>query len=353
MPQTKLLYPYEYTSQIRLIPRDPHDADDDTRSFKWATVEDESDEDVTTFDLSHEDLPWERIRFEVEASLPDEELEKLVPVGGDATEELRMYVGIASPLTRLREAVELVRDGALWRSHVVIRRSQVSGTVQLTPFLVRATDLPDGTVGPDGIMVASGHAMRVGEGRRLALMVDPPNRSLKGFVKTVWEDFSQSQDPMRRANDTLPFDLDLDGEEPILILNSLQLGMRAALYSRKRTGGAAVMRHTLNAAIAQSVWMQLYLASVASLDYSEDTGEVGLPAQNWKRRVLDGLIDQLSSTLPRDQRLKSIVQLRDSQMQTLAPTLSRAAQRTIRMGRLIREAERAAERFTDVQEVTP
>ncbi|NOT08198.1 MAG: hypothetical protein HOP28_08330 [Gemmatimonadales bacterium] len=350
MPQTKLLYPYEYSSQIRLVARDPYDPAEEGRVFKWATVEEESSEEVSTLDLSHEDRPWARICFKVEASMPEEELAELVPLGADVSSDLHMYLSIICPATRLREAVELVRDDNVWRGDITIRHSHVRGTVQLTPFLVRATDLPAGTAPTSGLMLATDHAMRVGEGRRLALVVDPPNRSLKGLVKTVWERFGESSDATRRSNDSLPFDLDLGGEEPVLFLNSSQTGMRAALHSRARTGAAAVMRHTVNAAIAQSVWLQLFLAAVAGLDCSEGSEEIGLPSQQWKRRVLDTLVAQLPSNLPRDERIRSLVQMRDDQMETLVPRLAFVAQRVVRMGRLIRDAERAAERFLDLQE---
>ena len=353
MPQSKLLYPYEYTSQIRLVARDPHDPTDEDRVFRWSTVEEESNEEVGTLDLTHEDRPWERLRFQVEASLPDDDVARLLPMGAAPSQELKMYVGVTCTTTRLREAVELGRDGDVWRGHVALRRSQVRGTVELTPFLVRATDLLTEPAFPQGQPLATEHAMRVGEGRRLALVVDPPNRALKGFVKTVWENFAESTDPVRRGNDSLVHDLDLGGDEPVLVLNSGHTGMRAALHSRKRTGGAAVMRHTLNAGIAHDVWLQLFLVALGAIDYSEESGEVTLPGQPWKRRVLEALIENVPSTLPKDQRLKNLVQLRDGQMEILVPSLSLAAQRIIRMNRLLREAERSAERFIDAPESSP
>ena len=350
MPQSKLLYPYAYTSQIRLIARDPHDPDDEQRVFKWLQVEEESDDEVTTLDLSHEERLWERLRFQAEALLAEEELRGLIPPDAKVEDELRMFVGVVCSATRLREAVELTFDGKSWTGDIAVRRSAVRDVVSLAAFLVRRTDL----LGDDAIKpeepVATEHDMRVGEGRRLALVVDPPNRTLKGFVKTVWENFSESTDPIRKANDTQPYDLDLSGDAPCLVLNAKLEGMRAALHSRKRTGGAAVMRHATNAGIALSVWIQLFVAALASVEVSEETGELVLPSHAWKRRVLEALVDQLSSTMPRDMRLKNAAQLLDGQVEVLMPMLAMAAQRTIRMGRLVRDAERAAERFSDGQE---
>ena len=150
MPQTKLLYPYEYSSQIRLTPSDPHDPADEARVFKWTPVDEESDEDVTTLDLSHEDRNWDRLRFRVEASLPEDEVATLIQAGATVSEDLRMYVGVTCPSTRLREAVELAFADGRWVGHVLVRRGQVRDTVQLSPFLVRATDLPDSATGVDG-----------------------------------------------------------------------------------------------------------------------------------------------------------------------------------------------------------
>jgi hypothetical protein len=349
MPQTRMLFPYAHTSQIALRPSDPYDPTDEDRIFNWTPIDTESDEEVSTYDLSHEQRSWEQIRFKVEASLPEEELNQLLPTGFHIDADVRMYVGLECASTRLREAVELVRTASEWSGDILIRRKHVRGTVRLTPFLVRATDIPS-LPSDASAQVATEHAMRIGEGRSLALVVDPPDRKLQRFVNTVWEHFESSANPLRRDNKSLVFDLELDGEEPLLILNSAYTGMRAALHSRKRSGGAAVMRHAVNGTIAVTVWTQLYLAAIGSIDYSEESGELTMPATAWKRRVLQGLIDQAPSNLPKDERLKSMVQLRDEHLELLVPMLALTAQKAVRLGKLIKDAERAAESIASGEE---
>ncbi len=81
MPRTKRLYPYEISNQLsRVSPQsDPYDPDYEDMDLKWLLREEESDEEVQTLDLSRADVKWSRLHLNLEASLPEEELKRVLP----------------------------------------------------------------------------------------------------------------------------------------------------------------------------------------------------------------------------------------------------------------------------------
>jgi hypothetical protein len=343
MPRTKSLYPYEISSQLNLKPSDPYDPDHEEMDLHWLLREDESDEEVQTLDLSRSDLHWSRLHLKLEASLPDAELRRVLPEPSQPSDDATLLVTVICSPTRVREVVPLTFDGDRWRGDVVIRREDVRGAVRLMPRLVRRTDLP-GSDG-DGAGIAREHAFIVAEGRSLDLVIDPPIRSLQGLLKIMWEDFQESANSWRKEHSGLVFDLDLNDSDPTLYLNSRNSGFRAALHSKKIKGAAAVIRHLGNAVVAQTVWLQLFAAAVASLDTNEETGEVQPPPDGWKQAVIRTLLAHVYQNVPESERLSRLAELRSGeQIGTLMSLLAATAQGVTKTSSLIRSAERAADR---------
>jgi hypothetical protein len=347
MPLTKRLYPYEISGQLNLKPSDPYDPDDETLDLHWLVREEDTDDEVQTLDLSRPDVNWRRLHLNLEASLPEEELRRVLPEPSDPAADARMVVSLVCSPTRMREVVRLTFEDGHWNGHVMIRRQDVRGVVRLMPRLVRATDLP--IEGNGAGLVAREHGFIVAEGRSLDLVVDPPVRTLQGILRIAWEDFSRSSNAWRHAHETLVFHLELDENQPVLFLNSRHTGFRAALHSRKTRGGAAVIRHLGNALVAQTVWFQLFVAAVAGLDINEETGEIQLPAEDWKQAVMRTLLSLVYRGSPESERLARLADLRSGeQIGTLSAVLSAAAQEVVKTQSLIRSAERAAEAVRDV-----
>lgn len=343
MPRTKTLFPYEISNQLSLRPTDPYDPDHEDLDLHWLLREEESDEEVQTLDLSRADVRWTRLHLKLEATLPEEEVQRVLPAPSQQGEDASLLVSVICSPTRLREVVPLTFDGDRWAGDLVIRRDEVRGTVRLMPRLVRRTDLPE-TSG-DRALIAREHAFIVAEGRSLDLVVDPPIRSLQGLLKIMWEDFQQSGNSWRKEHSSLVFDLDLNETEPTLYLNSRNSGFRGALHSKKLKGSAAVIRHLGNAVVAQTVWLQLFAAAVASLDTSEETGEIQPPGSGWKQAVMRTLLSHVYQNVPEGERLGRLAELRSGeQIGTLMSLLAATAQEVTKASSLIKAAERAADR---------
>ncbi len=110
------------------------------------------------------------------------------------------------------------------------------------------------------------------------------------------------------------------------------------------------MRHLGKPSSASAVWLPLFAPTVASLDTSEETEDVQMPADGWKQAVIRTLLAHVFHNVPEGERLSRLAELRSGeQIGTLMALLSAAAQEVTKTSSLIgSRAERAADKTLEV-----
>jgi len=342
MPLTTRLYPYELSTLLQLVPDDPFDPTQEDLDLSWIVKTDETEDDVVTMDVSHSDATWRELRFGLDASLPQPEIARVLAPGSSMKGDAELVVTMECARTKLRRAVVLSNEGqGHWRGDITVRRSDVREVVTLTPKLVRTRAIPGGDL--DGPAVARQRNFLMAVGRSLRLIVDPTERRLKGVLDTKWEEFRVSDNPWRKSHSNDVYHLDVSDVEPTLWLNEGLAKFRAALHGHQPKGGDAVIRKLGNATIAQSVWLQLFMMAIATLDEDEDGGIVA-PREGWKRAVLQVLLSQLFVGVPEDERMRKMFDMKTGdQAAVLLSELGTAAQQVVNTKKLVSEAISAAE----------
>lgn len=347
MPTTMFLYPHTLSKSIGLRVVDPYDPTQENVDFgRWFRIE-ERDAIELAIDLSREDVPsWRSLRMTLEATIPSEEFNKILPSTSNHREDTLLFVSVQCPATKFRQAFELAPSGeGLWRGEVVLRRMDLRNTVHLRPRLVRRTDNPAGT-GEDSTSVARHRGLVIGEGGDLALVIDESRKPIGGALRMEWEDFRGSRNPWRRDHADDIFHLEPYGSDPTLWLNSFYEKLRAALYSRTAYGADAAVRHLANALLAQTAWVQLFVASLGSAATDETLETTEPPDEGWKRGVIAKFLPRLFPEVPDTDRLgRGLDQLRSpEQVGSLMSMVGTAAQEVMAAYKLVEKAIRAAER---------
>src|SRR5207248_3064497 len=113
--------------------------------------EEETDEEVQTLDLTGSNLGWRSLQIDLQASLLESELERVLPSPSSPAEDAELVVSVICSDTRLRRAVPFSFEEGSWSGTVTVRRDEARGAVRLIPRLVRATDLPDSSQRESGV----------------------------------------------------------------------------------------------------------------------------------------------------------------------------------------------------------
>lgn len=348
MPTTVFLYPHAVSRFLDLRLLDPYDpSQEDLDLSRWFVRAEEKDGMQLTIDLSREDIPpWRALRVGVEANLPASELVAILPPTSNPKDDTLLVVSVQCAATKFRQVIALAPQGeGRWKGGLLLQRADVRDAVRLRPRLVRRTKIPapgDGS----GVRFAHHRGAVIAEGRDLAIVIDESRKPLGGTLKMQWEDFRQGTNPWRKDHPADVFHLEPYGSEPILWLNSRYEKLRAALYSRTTYGADAAVRHLGNALLAQTVWTQLFIASLCGATKDEALGSVELPTETWKRGVLAKFLPRLYPELPEGDRLeRALDDLRTpEQSGTLMSLLGTAAQEILPTYRLVEKAIVAAER---------
>jgi hypothetical protein len=347
MPTTVLLYPHAVSRLLEFRILDPWDPAQEGLEFgKWFKPE-ARDESLLTIDLSREDVPaWRSLHLTLEANLPIAELTRILPEGSSTKDNTILLVSIHCPATMLRQVVVLgfVADGR-WRGDVTLRKNDVRGTVRFRCRLVRRTGIPD-TAEDEGAPVARHRAAIVAEAPRdLSLVVDESHRPIGGPLRIRWEDFRRSDNSWRHDHPADVFHLEPYGSEPTLWLNARYEKLRAALHSRTAYGADAAVRYLGNALLAQTAWVQLFIASLASATKDETLDAVEFPPEAWKRGVLNKFLPRMFPEMPDSDRLAHAFDELTSpdQVGSVVSLLGTAAQDVMATYRQVESAIRAAE----------
>jgi len=294
-----------------------------------------------TYDFSHPELKWDKLSFRIRVSLDGDELKRILPRTSDPVKDTAVVVSLICPSTKFRHGVKLhpIEEGR-WGGDAIVQRLDLKGTVQLRPTLVRTTSIPSGEGEGYGTWVRA----IIATGPPATMFVDPPIHVLHGAVDVEWEDFTQSSNPWRRNNDADVFNLEPHGESPRLYLNLRYKQLRPLLDTKARRGVDAGLRDLTATAIAQTVWVQLFMAAAGSLEFDQDTGESELPPSGWRRDLIQRFLPYLYPGMDPELQVRQLGQeLHEGGLEPLMAKVGTAAQQMVGTFKMIEAAIRARE----------
>ncbi|MFL5560786.1 MAG: hypothetical protein ACJ79K_04840 [Gemmatimonadaceae bacterium] len=355
MPKAVKLSPYQLSDELELLATDFVDPSSGGREFDVPALLGEADDTEfgpKVYDLAREGTAWEKLTVGLRAELSAGELERILPPTSALERDTKLVVSVRCPTTRLRHGVRLQAVAAgCWEGCVTVQRADVAGALELRPVLVRRTSLPD--VAGDGAGVARHAGAVIARGASIQLRLDAPSDFAHGNFKILWEDFRQSVNEWRREHASDLYQLEPYTREPVLYLNARYAQVHHVLESRARTGADAVLRDTIAALIAQSVWIQLGVAAMGAAR-TDDSGEyTDLPHEGWKRDALIELLPRLYPEVDDDGRLqRAASDFRDAGgIGAFVSRLGTVAQDVVGTWRLVESAVRAGEAGRDGEAV--
>lgn len=305
-----------------------------------------------TYDAIDTKREWKALSFNLHASLPEDELSRVLPSTSDPADDAALLVSVTCKSTKFRHGVRLDWNGdGSWHGDATIRRSDVEGGVRLRPLLVRATAVParendderGGTQEP---------GMVIGMGDPVSLHVDEHRSIIDTPIDVKWDRFSRSANDWRRDHDSDVYHLVPQGDVPTLWVNEDIGGLRALLGSETDEGPEAALRDTTAVMIAQSVWIQLAVAAFAAVDFDASTGEAELPSGGWQRDVVTTLLPRMYPGNDEDEQLRLLASDFDDPdgVQTLMARAGTAVQDLVRTYRYVEFALRAHETLQEEPE---
>ena len=343
MPRIVRLYPHDVATGLQLRLLDAFDTVNEETVDLSGVMENDDDEPFVSYDVSDPSLGWTELSLSLEADLASDELKSVLPKGGDPSKDLALVVSVRCAATKTRDAffLEHVQTGK-WEGDILLRRANARGSVDIVPMLARTTARP----GKSGSSVAVDRSAIVAQGSGLRFVVDRSDGPIHGDIDFKWEDFRKSESSWRRDHDSDVFHLDPSREQPQLFLNTRYRKLKAALLDNKRSGVDAVVRNLSNAALAQSVWIQLFVVAAGSIRLDREDGNVEPPAEEWKRHVLRRFGGLIFPERNEADRLRAFAEQMNSgdQIGTLMSKAGSAAQEIVGTYKLVESAIRAGER---------
>jgi hypothetical protein len=272
---------------------------------------------------------WQIARFDVEVTVPVEEVNKLNERGADA----RVLAVLQCTATQYRATVPLTLEAgesAKWIGHVELDRNNFSGKVTVHALVVGQVH---------------GLANRyLGMSDEWTIYFDEPAiPPLTGTMRVSWVDFEHPDDLVFLTSFCEhAFYTDLDSAQPTLYLNSSKKfdGLRALLGDRKRPEAERPLHNAERISIVRTVWMALFNTSIASIIQPEDEDEMpDWPADDWKQKVLKKLLRRIYPLDSDAERLQSALDAWNSnemagQLESVAQVKIDALIRVPRMLRL-------------------
>lgn len=233
---------------------------------------------------------WKRLAFSIEARLPPEQLQWILPPGVKPSEVTRLVVLITCPSTKVRRGIHLKSSSAgMWRGETVLSREDVGQRVLFTPQLLLTRDLeaPRITNGA----YASKRAALLGSGERVRLELNPSSSVVTSSVEVLWEDFESSSNDWRRGHAHDVFGLSIE-DRPVVYLNSRYHELRDILESTSKRGPQAAQRELTAALIAHPVLIQLSSIALLAVEFDELTQTATMPS-GWRGDLLEVLLPSL------------------------------------------------------------
>ena len=347
MPKTVRLYPYHVSPALELRLSDPFDPEQTDLNWGSLQTSEDAESEETRYDVS--EVQWRSMSLKLSAMLPVDELKEILPAGSDPERDTSMIVSVRCARTKLRKRIRLIQGAnGTWKGDLMVRRPDVRSVIHLIPLVVRQTDIPDSAEDETDEKARYSGAI-IAEGRRIALVVDPPEQPRDESVHVRWDDFRNSTDDWRKQHPSDLFHFEPYLEEPVLWLNARYTALQAALNSQAKHGTEAVLRDLTGALLANTVWTHLFVTAMGMYQEADLADVVELPETGWKRQVLENFLPRLYPELDGDERLKrAVADYNDPEgIGTLMSRVGNAAQGAISLYKFVESSVRAAERTRD------
>jgi hypothetical protein len=233
------------------------------------------DQDRHVLDLSAHRFHAARLSFDI--AVPPALLAAVFPPDEAAAAPARLALLLRCPSTRVRMAEPVVGPplrAATYTAAVDLERPRLWGTVELSAVIIRESARHDRG---DGFAAFAG--ARVADARPWEIRVDGVQAVRGQFLDIRYEDFRRAG-PDQFPNPDALYQLDCDGETPILWLNSAHARICTSLDSVASIGSVARLRDVAFERIQHAVWTRLFASA------ARDVGRLGECPFDWQEPVL-------------------------------------------------------------------
>lgn len=290
------LYPHRVTRAIELLLSDFDDPLSEGRIVVEKPKPVEVAGSTTTsqvYTVQGEQDHWKRLSFDIEARIPQDQLDWLLPAGTRLSSATRLVVLLTCRSTKFRHGVRLEpHDRGVWRGSVALAREDVVRSVFLTPQLLLSQDIDTG----GDSSYATTRSSIIGVGDRIRIDLSRPISGEASPVEVFWEDFESSANPWRRSHAEDVFSLAIE-ERPVVYLNSRYSELRDILESTAKRGQQAAQRELTAALIAQPVLVQLSSIALLAVESEDDSDAPSIPG-GWRGDLVNALIPVLYPGMP-------------------------------------------------------
>ncbi|HYU14525.1 MAG TPA: hypothetical protein VEL05_00570 [Candidatus Acidoferrum sp.] len=216
-------------------------------------------------------------RLSIDVAVSPSLLASVFPPDEAGAAPARVALVLRCPSTRVRLA-QAVAEPPLtpgtYTAAVELERARLWGAVELASVLVRTSARPERG---DGFAAFAG--ARVADSTPWEIRVDAVQAVRGLYLDIRYEDFGKAGVDQFPSPDAL-YQLDCDGEAPILWLNSAHERVATSLDSAASVGRVARLRDVLFERIQHAVWTRLFVAA------ARDAIRIGEPAFEWQEPVL-------------------------------------------------------------------
>lgn len=193
----------------------------------------------------------------------------------------RLILALRCAPVRLRQ-VQIVAEAPLreqgFATKLTLRRSDLRGSLEIIPFLVRAA--PAAREAPG---LASVGGARLASGRPWEVRIDLLREIAGQYLEVAYVSFREQGRERFPWPENL-YKLDCDTPSPILLLNSDHERIAEVLNSKGTVGARARIREVLFDAISHAVWTRLFLKA------AHDVRDGDEPRYEWENAVLSRLL---------------------------------------------------------------
>lgn len=219
-----------------------------------------------------------RAAFDVSVAVPATILAAVLPPHERAAPPVALIAVVECKPSRCRRRVVLTAAAPgshQYSGRVELLRDELWGVAELSFWLIRTST---GSV-TSGAGWAIDRGSRLASARGWEIRVDPGAPVRGEYLDVREEDFTQHGPPKFPSPAAL-YQLDCDGEQVILWINSAKTRLLPALHSEGNVGRLARLRDAFFDRIHAAVWLRLFVRA------AQDLLRLGEPAYSWQTSVL-------------------------------------------------------------------
>lgn len=240
---------------------------------------------------------WQTADIDLSIEINPRLLEQLLPEAERATAPIRLLLAARCPDTRLRVG-HTIADGGLgpgtFPASMQLRRADLSGTMELVAYLVRAENAKVPAPG-----LAASQGARLASARPWEIRIDRKRASAGHYLDIRYQRFSLEESIPKCDRSNL-YRLECDQETPVLWINSDHQAIAGIMEVAGSVGRHARLREVLYDQIAPSIWTQLFFRSAYHI---VDAGEA---VYDWEEGVLSELLKHMYPEVGDEQRLDKL-----------------------------------------------